>query len=133
MKLMEAIRRVDELKHNTYTVGEKIMWLSELDGNVKRTVYDTHLPNEGESVTKFTGYTEEDVEDGDGPDLLIPAPWESAYILWLQAQIDYYNAEYDRYNNAIISANSVLQSFESDYHRTHRMPSTAFHHGGVPV
>ena len=130
---MEAIRRIDELKHNTYTVGEKIMWLSELDGNVKKTVYDTHLPNEGETVTEFTGYTEEDVEDGDGPELLIPAPWESVYVLWLQAQIDYYNAEYDRYNNAIISANSVLQSFESAYHRSHRMSRTAFNRGGVPV
>lgn len=133
MKLMEAIRRIDELKHNTYTTGEKIMWLSELDGNVKKTVYDTHIPNEGEDIPVFSGYTEKDVEDTEGPVLLIPAPWESVYVLWLEAQIDYYNGEYDRYNNAVASANAVLQSFESTYHRTHRTPSTAFNQGGMQV
>lgn len=131
MKLMEAIRRIDELKHNTYTTGEKIAWLSELDGNVKKSVYDTHIPNDGEAAPEFTGYTEKNAEDGEGPVLLIPAPWDSVYLLWLQAQIDFYNGEYDRYNNSIAAASAVLQSFESDYHRTHSSRRTAFHQGGA--
>ena len=131
MKIMEAIRRVDNLKHNTYTVGEKIAWLSELDGNVKKTVYDAHLPNDGEEYPEFKGYMEKDVEDGNGQEMLIPAPWDTAYIMWLQAQIDYYNGEYDRYNNSVAAVNSTLQAFENHFHRTHRMPSTAFNDGGV--
>lgn len=133
MKIMEAIRRVDELKHNTYTTGEKIAWLSEMDGNVKNTVFDTHVPNVGEIVPSFTGYTEKDVEENDGPEMLIPAPWDTAYIMWLQAQIDYYNGEYDRYNNSVAAMNSTLQSFESHYHRTHSMTTTAFNIGGMIV
>lgn len=185
MKLMEAIRRIDELKHNTYTTGEKIAWLSELDGMVKKQIIDTHECDDKEkAITEyiqaniaaheeavveymrvhevsreeaeknvefreikykeanehikatrndifFTGYTEKDAEDGDGPVLLIPAPWDSVYVLWLQAQIDFYNGEYDRYNNSIAAASAVLQSFESDYHRTHSSRRTAFHQGGA--
>ena len=35
MKVREAIDRIDSLKHNTYTRGEKVEWLSRLDGNIK--------------------------------------------------------------------------------------------------
>ena len=131
MKIMEAIRRVDELKANTYTIGEKIAWLSEIDGNVKKTIYDTHIPNVGDIPATFSGYTEESVEDGEGCELLIPAPWDSVYIYWLQAQMDFYNNEMERYNNSIAAVNSTLQTFENHYHRTHSMTGTAFNHGGV--
>lgn len=135
MKLTEAIRRVDELKHNTYTSGEKIAWLSELDGMAKTTIFDTHFRNPGEPEIKFSGYSEESMseESWKDPDLLIPAPWDKIYILWLQAQIDYYNGEYDRYANSATAFNAVLKDYENFYHRTHGMPSQAFSQGGEPV
>lgn len=115
MKLMDAIRRIDELKHNTYTIGEKIQWLSELDGSVKKLVLDTHEGPEKE----FPGYTEKDAEDGNGPELLIQAPWDNVYILWLEAQIDYYNGEMDRYNNSAVRYSGALTEWMNHYHRTH--------------
>ena len=84
MKLIEAIQKIDELKHNTFSTGEKISWLSSLDGNIKTLTIDTHF---GEK-TEFTGYYEE--TDGDTV-LLVPAPWDDLYLYWLEAQIDYYN------------------------------------------
>lgn len=42
MTLIEAITRIDSLKHNTYDKATKIRWLSTLDGQVKRHIIDTH-------------------------------------------------------------------------------------------
>ena len=42
MKIIEAINRIDSLKHNTYSNNEKLAWLSRLDSMVKRLIIDTH-------------------------------------------------------------------------------------------
>ena len=111
MKIIEAINRIDSLKHNTYTQSDKIAWLSELDHMVKLEVIDTH---EGE-VT-FTGYDDNtDTET----ELLMPAPFDKAYLLWLEAQIDYYNGEYDKYNNAMDMFHTAYQGYQNYYNRTH--------------
>lgn len=112
MKIIDAITRIDNLKHNTYTKGEKIAWLSRVDGSIKRLVIDTHEGGGGE----FQGYTEE----ADDVELLVPAPWDELYIHWLEAQIDYQNGEYTKYNNSAARYNEVLQEFSSHYTREHK-------------
>lgn len=111
MKIIEAINRIDSLKHNTYTESDKVAWLSELDSMVKVEIIDTH---DGE-VT-FNGYN-------DGTDtqteLLITAPYDKAYLLWMEAQIDYYNGEYDKYNNAMEMFHTAYDGFKNYYNRTH--------------
>lgn len=112
MTIIEAINRLDALKHNTYTQADKVEWLSTLDSLVKTHVIDTH---EGEEVT-FTGYDEStDLHTN----LLITAPYEDAYLHWMEAKIDYYNREYGAYNNAIEMFNTIYKSFQDYYNRTH--------------
>ena len=112
MTIIEAINRLDALKHNTYTQADKVEWLSTLDSMVKTHVIDTH---EGEEVT-FTGYDEStDLHTN----LLITAPYEDAYLHWMEAKIDYYNREYGAYNNAIEMFNTIYKSFQDYYNRTH--------------
>jgi hypothetical protein len=53
MKIIEAINRIDALKHNTYTQSDKVRWLSTLDSMVKNHVIDTH---DGAEDDVFTGY-----------------------------------------------------------------------------
>lgn len=174
MTLGEAIQRIDELKHNTYTTGEKIAWLSQLDGNIKALAIDTHehqtkeeaiaafiaedaakheaavleymkanevtredaelaLPHANYSYADakeqveltrmdilFSGYTEDT-----NPDtvLIVPAPWDALYLYWLEAQIDYYNGEMDRYNNSAGRFTLAQQEFIDHYHRSHRPAS----------
>ena len=112
MKIIEAINRIDSLKHNTYTEPEKVEWLSEVDLEVKKNIIDTH---EGDEVS-FTGY-----DDGTDlqTELLIPAPYDKAYLLWMEAQIHYYNGEYDKYNNAMDMFYEAYNSFKNYYNRTH--------------
>lgn len=112
MKIREAIDRIDSLKHNTYTYGEKIEWLSRLDGNIKNQIIDTH---EGGQDVIYKPYTEKDMDT----ELLIGAPYDEMYIRYLEAQIDYYNGEIARYNNSMMMYQAAYDAYERFYNRTH--------------
>ncbi len=114
MKIIEAINRIDSLKHNTYSQSDKVAWLSELDWDVKRNIIDGH---EGDEDVIFTGY--DDLTDLQ-TELLMPAPYDKAYLHWLEAQIDYYNGEYDKYNNAIEMFNTAFNAYQNYYNRTQK-------------
>jgi hypothetical protein len=113
MTIMDAIFRLGELKPNSYSQSEKIKWLSTLDGIVKREIIDTH---EGGEDIAFEGYD----ENSDlATVLLIPAPYDDVYLRWLEAQIDYANGEYAKYNNSMTAYNDAYTAFQRYYNRTH--------------
>lgn len=118
MTLIEAITKIDKLKRNTYDKEEKLAWLSELDGTIKQQIIDTH---EGGSTVSFTGY---DSSTADDTQLLVPTPYDSLYLHWLESHIDYYNGEYSRYNNAMALFNAGYSAFAERYHRTHKPLNT---------
>ena len=110
MKIIEAINQIDSLKHNTYNQSNKVAWLSTLDHLVKGII-DAH-----EGDVDFSGY--DDSTDLQA-ELLIPAPYDEVYLRWMEAQIDYNNGEYDKYNNAIDMFNTVFHDYKNYYNRTH--------------
>lgn len=113
MKIMEAIFSIDSLKHNTYSRKEKVEWLSRLDSMVKRLIIDTH---EGGDEVVFNGYNDNtDMET----ELLVPPPFDEIYLRWLEAQIDYANGEYDKYNNAILMYQASYDGYSNYYNRNH--------------
>jgi hypothetical protein len=113
MTLIEAINTINNLKPNTYSHSDKVKWLSTLDGIIKTEIIDTH---EGAEQVTFDGYD----EDADlATELLVPAPYDSIYLRWLDAQIDYANGEYTRYNNGVQAYNDAYSAFERYYNRTH--------------
>jgi hypothetical protein len=115
MTIIEATSMIDSLKPNNYTYPDKIRWLSELDGMIKANIIDTH---EGGAAVAFDGYTEStDSETA----LLVAAPYEDIYMKWLEAKIDYSNAEYAKYNNSKNAFNAIYTEFENYYNR-HHMP-----------
>ena len=113
MTIIEAINRIDSLKPNTYTQVDKIVWLSNLDGIIKKEIIDTH---EGSEAVIFEEY---DAETALDTVLLVPAPYDDIYIKWLEAQIDYANGETPKYNNSMTMYNSVYFAFQKHYNRTH--------------
>lgn len=118
MTIQEALERLDSLKYNTYTDAEKIAWLDRLDRTVKAQVIDTH---EGAAIPGFDGYTAGTAID---TTLLIPAPYDEAYIHYLAAQIDFVNGEFDKYNSEITMYNTLYTAYAAAYNREH-MPVTA--------
>ena len=113
MTIIEAITNIDALKTNTYTQNDKVKWLSRLDWMVKKEIIDTH---DAEVPVEFTGYDETtDLYT----ELLVPAPYDEVYLRWLEAQIDYANAEYGKYNNSIVMYNTAYTAYSNYYNRTH--------------
>lgn len=113
MTIIEAINRIDSLKPNNYTQEEKVEWLSSLDGVIKKNIIDTH---EGADVIIFNGYNADTALD---TVLLIPAPYDDIYIRWLEAQIDYANADYGKYANSMTMYNAAYEEFVRYYNRNH--------------
>ena len=114
MKIIEAINRLNALKFNTYTQDDKVQWLSRLDSMVKKQIIDTH---EGAEAVSFSGYTADTPTD---TFLLVPAPFDEVYLRWMEAQIDYHNGEYDKYNNAIIMFNTAFEAYQKHYNSAHK-------------
>ena len=113
MTIMEAIHRVESTKPNSFDEKEEIVWLSVLDGLVKNQIINTH---EGAEAVVFNGYNENtDLNTV----LIVPAPYDEVYIRWLEAQIDYANGEYEKYNNSMQMFNTALTAFNNYYNRTH--------------
>ena len=125
MNIIEAINRIDSLKHNTYTESDKVAWLSELDSMVKVEIIDTH-----EGDVTFNGYA--DLTDTQ-TELLITAPYDKAYLLWMEAQIDYHNGEYDKYNNAMEMFQTAYEGFKNYYNRTHMPKGKKIKYFGEPA
>lgn len=121
MTLMGAINHLNAVKPNSFMQAEKIKWLSTLDGIVKAEIIDTH--EGGEDIT-FDGYTESSLMQ----ELLVPSPYDDMYIKWLEAQIDYANGEYGKYNNSITLYNAAFSAYEKYYNRTHKPISKNFTH-----
>lgn len=112
MTVIEAINQVDALKVNTYSQDNKIEWLSRVDGMIKRLIIDTHEDGEG---FDFKEYTTDDLNK----ELIAPHPYDELYLRWLEAQIDYTNAEYGKYNNSITTFNTAFENFSNYYNRQH--------------
>lgn len=114
MTILEAIRRVDGLRHNTFTREEKIRWLAQVDAAVATELLDTH---EGAAQGDFQPY---DAQTPLDRQLLIPAPYDELYLHYLIAQMDYHHGELDRYNRAMGMYQAAWIGYVNFYNRTHR-------------
>lgn len=130
----EIIRKVDELRPNTYTDQLKIGWLSELDGKIHEEIICTHTDIVEEKETPWKNpldieRTEVETANNTPPftpyntlndELLIPFPYGGdVYIYYLMSQIDFYNAEIAKYNQSITLYNNAYQAYANWYNRTH--------------
>lgn len=117
----QAIKSIDELKPNAYSQSRKYIWLYELDAQIKDRLIDTHELNAGERTPKLPEEYDADTV------LLVPSPYDSMYIHWLEAQIDYANNEYRKFNNSNSMFQADFSEYAMKYNRTH-MPK-----GSAPI
>lgn len=104
----KAIETVDRLKPNAYSEEDKLGWINELDGMVQRLVIQQ------DDITRYAYPDDLDRK------LLIPAPFDDAYVLFLEAKIDYYNREYGNYNNSAMMFEAQFSEYKKDYIRKHQ-------------
>ena len=103
----KAIEIVDKLKPNPYSEEDKLRWINELDGMVQRLVIQS------DNVNQYAYPDDMDKE------LLIPAPFDDCYTLFLEAKIDYYNREYANYNNSAMMFEAQFSEYKKAYIREH--------------
>ncbi|MBO4915194.1 MAG: hypothetical protein J5449_08305 [Oscillospiraceae bacterium] len=120
MTIHDVIAEVDKLKPNMFDEKDKIKWLSRLEQRIYQDIILTHEYNTGEEEIVFNGYTEDDGEQ----ELIVGEPHDEMYILWLAAQIDYYNMEYDSFNSSNAMFDSVFRSFRNAYNQSHMPKGT---------
>lgn len=112
MTISDAILEIGRLKPHQYPDETIIRWLSDLDGKVAEDILRGSGREPEEGLLPYRP------EDRLHP-LLIPYPHEDVYIKWLMAQIDYTNADFERYNNAMMMFQTQYESFVDAFTREH--------------
>jgi hypothetical protein len=124
MTVREAIERANTLRKNHPIEDETLQrWLRQADGHIRRSVIELSDTAEDENAT----YNEKgaDVADWDGRmdddvELLLPEPYDGAYVHWLCAQIDLALGETDRYTNEAQQYNNEVQQFAAEMRRKYK-------------
>lgn len=110
MTAATAMERADALSPNSFTQPEKCRHLATLENRVR--------------VELMGQATEADPPAPDA-DLLIPAPWDEAYLYYLAAMIAYTQGETARYNEHIALFHTLWGAYADHYRRTH-LPRVGF-------
>lgn len=105
MTLSQAISRGDALADNQIPFGQKVAWLSHLDGTIHREILETHAQTAGRAFSGYGGDAAPDTE------LLTPFPYDELYPWYLETRIHEAHGETRRYNDAVQKYNAALLSY----------------------
>lgn len=118
MTVQEAIDFVDEVKPNSFTDENKTKWLSDCEGKVQTQVFLL-------APVDVKIYTWPEAKDYE---LLVAPPYDKLYLSYLEAQIDYHNGEYGKYQNTMTMFNFDFSEFMRWFANTYR-PADAWRWG----
>lgn len=107
VSISKVIEQVDGMTPNTFDEEAKFQWLSNLDGMISRVVMEQEEP-----------VSYEYPKDMDKP-LLVDAPYDGIYAMYLKAMIEFHHLEYDDYNNSMLMFNDLLEKYKAWYIREH--------------
>ena len=110
MTIREVLTQTDDLYANAFSEEDKLQWLKQIEEKIYKEIVLTH-----EDAVEMTDF------DDDTNELIAVSPYDSLYINYLIAQINKYNNETVRYNNAMIIFNEEYQEYANYYNRT-KMP-----------
>lgn len=120
MEIREVMEKIKNIKPSQYGDDMLLRWLSALDGQV----WEELLKKYG-APAPLLPYEDSMLEC----ELLIPFPYDAIYLAYLGAQIDYHNAEYERYNNGMMLYNAQLQEYYNSYTRTNSVAKPVYIQG----
>ena len=123
----EVIERVERIKPVVNIDDQdKARWLIELDGRIWREIVQ-----KSEHDTPPEEPPKEWPEGGD-KQLLVSAPYDSIYDLYLMAQMEFALREYGNYNNSMAAFNSLLDIYACHYRNNHMPVSHGDFHSYFP-
>jgi len=115
MTVKNIVDLVDTKEPNSYTIDEKVAWLSNLDGKIFEEVLKKY--KEFDPDDEFTPYSTSTYATDT---MLIGNPYgEDIYVHYLIAMIAQGNAETPRYNQQITLYNTAYSQWWNHYNTTH--------------
>lgn len=111
MTISEAITQLQAVKENQYDDETLVRWISDLEGILYEDVVKNHEGGADIPHGRYSVDTDMDTV------LMVPEPYSDIYIKYLMAQVDYHNAEMQRYTNSMIMYNVALDAFAGWYNR----------------
>ena len=106
----EVLERVGRSRPDAVDDREKAQWLIELDGQLYRTLTSADDPDK----TPPAAFP----EDGDKA-LLVPAPWDRIYDLYVMAMVEFEMRDYEEYQNTYALFNQAMTDFRAFWRREH--------------
>ena len=113
MTIRQALDQLDKQQPNDYTEQEKLVWLSQLDGQAVCEVFLTHTDPPCSVPPCY------EAQDNLDQNLLIPPPYDQIYPVYLGMQIDRCNGELSRYDSAAQLFNNLYLTFQAWWNRNH--------------
>lgn len=103
MTILEAMTQLDTLKPNRYTQENKLRWLTEVDA----------------AAAAVLGREAPDYTDAFNGLLLLPIPFDGAYLRYMEAQIAYHDGAFSAYEAAMGRYVAIFDAFRRDHRRGH--------------
>lgn len=107
--VQEVLTMVDTLLPNQYTQQQKLRWLSQAEGYVRREIC-----GERDALPELTTASA----------LTVEAPYDELYRYYVEAQIHYANGETAHFNNAAAAWNSGFIAYR-DYLARREVPAAS--------
>lgn len=116
MTLAEVIAAVDELRPNHYDKDQMTAWINEVEKRVVRDIINRAEGNDDVFVPYVYDVNAE-------TDLRIQDAHQQIYIFYILSRMDFFNAEYDRYNADAMMFEEEWNDYAAEYRREH-MPKS---------
>ncbi len=113
--LKQIIEEVDTIKPNAFSPEQKVAWLNSLEGRIQTDIWLRFSREMAPYDWKIDQNTQ----------VLIEPPHDDIYGVWLQAQIDFANGEYDKYQNTMAVYNALWGDYLRYFARTYE-PAKGF-------
>lgn len=110
--IREILDQVDELRPNAFSEKLKMAWISELDGKIAADVMLMSI----DDIRQIRYSYPENMDS----EPLVGFPHDGIYLYWLQAQIDYANGEYNKYQNSMEMYNEHYSNFVRWFANTYK-------------
>ena len=108
----KAIERVNSVSVDAYSDENKLQWINELEGMICRLVHQKD---------EFEPYKlPEDMDK----ELLVSAPFDGIYELYIMSKIDFHNQDWKKYNNSAVAFHSLFDDYKRTYIREN-MPKSS--------
>lgn len=109
MTIEKVINYVSDIKPHAFQNETLVMWLNECEGHIQTEVLSVAIEN----IVSYEYEADRDKE------LIINAPHDKLYGLYLTAMIDFMHGEYSKYENTMQMYNAALEEYSKWFIRHH--------------